>query len=128
MEVRVNKDGEVILNIANGDGQAAIDLIRALQGEAAATAKLKKHSEERSASLKEASIKTGTGNLNQLQYRTWEYLTDNDCIDGIHVSQLAHAFGITTAAANTRVMTLHKLGYAKRIRKGYYKALTPEED
>jgi len=124
MEIRVSQDGEVVLNVDNGETERALHFVRALQKEA----KEKKVSETRSQSHREANVKGEQyGELNQLQYRTWEYLTENDNPDGIHISQIARAFGISVAAANTRAITLHKLGYAKRIHKGYYRALCGPE-
>lgn len=126
MEIKVNAEGEVVINVVNGETDRAIDLIRALQGEARG----KKINERRSESMKLAAQKVdtglGSGKLNQIQYRTWEYLCENDCSDGIHISGVARAFGVPNTTANSRVLVLEKLGYAKRVRKGYYRALTPE--
>jgi len=126
MKVTVTANGEVVLDITNGDGQAALDLIHALQEDA--------RRKEVSASRQEASRAaatmvpiSGTKELNEIQYRTWSYLCDNDVAGGVHVSQVAHAFGINNMAANSRLLTLHKAGYAERTAKGYYRALTPSD-
>jgi hypothetical protein len=123
MEIKVSADGEVTLNVTNGETDKAIDLIRALQYEA----QRKQVSARRSKSMKDAAVKVDDTNLNQLQYRTWEFLCENDTAEGVHVSQLAKAFGLNRAAANTRLVVLTNMGYAKRVHKGYYRALTPGE-
>ena len=74
-----------------------------------------------------AKTPSGTGKLNSIQYRTWEYLVENDIASGLHISALARGFGISNAAANSRLVTLQKLGYAVRIRKGYYRAVAKED-
>lgn len=123
MEIKVNADGEVILNVNNGETDKALEMIHALQ----ADARRKTLAKDRSETGKQAQTKVGSGNLNAIQYRTWEYLCENDSPNGIHVSQLARAFGITNMAANSRLLVVEKLGYAKRVAKGYYRALTPAE-
>lgn len=122
MKVTINSDGEVTLDITNGDGQAALDLIHALQGDV----KRQKSAEERREVHRQAAAKVDGSPLNVLQYRTWEYLCGNDCNDGIHVSSVGKAFGITNSAANTRLVALTNLGYAKRVHRGYYRAIIPE--
>jgi Fic family protein len=122
MEIRVNAEGEVILNVTNGEVDKAMELIHALQ----ADARRKERTVTHSATMKAANTKVGDSNLNQIQYRTWEFLCENDNNEGIHVSQIAKAFGLTRAAANSRLLVIEKLGYAKRVHKGYYRALTPE--
>jgi DNA-binding MarR family transcriptional regulator len=116
--------GEITIEVDNDDEiSQAVGVIRELNGDAKAIRQAK----NRQDSMKEAAIKidTGTGELNQIQYRTWQYLVDNDAAGGIHVSQLAHAFGITNGSANGRLTALLKMGYASREAKGYYKAVTP---
>jgi len=131
MEVRINTEGEIIINITNGDGQAAFDLIDSLQNRA----KRKKETSVRSELMRDANTKVAvprpegsedvTGELNRIQYRTWEFLCENDSPDGVHVSRVAQAFGLTRAAANTRLVVLTNTGYAKRVHRGYYRAETP---
>jgi hypothetical protein len=122
MEIKVSADGEITLNVTNGETDKAVDLIRALRCDAQRA----KTSANRSKSMAEAAQKVDDSELNQLQYRTWEFLCENDNPDGVHVSQLAKAFGLNRAAANTRLVVLTNMGYAKRVHKGYYRALTPE--
>ena len=123
MKVTVNACGDVILDVSNGDGQAALDLIHALQ----ADARKKKDSEAHSTTMKESRTIVGDSGLNKIQYRTWEYLCEQDRTDGIHVSAVAQSFGISTPAANTRLIVLVKMGYAKRVHRGYYRAMTGPE-
>lgn len=122
MEIKINADGEVVLNVAADETGEALSLIHALQKDA----RKKQVSETRSESMTLAAQRVQDSHLNALQYRTWEFLCENDNADGTHVSQLAKAFGINRAAANTRLIVLEKMGYAKRVAKGYYRALTPE--
>lgn len=127
MKVIISANGDVVLDITNGDGQTAIDLIHALQ----ADARQKEASKNRSLTSRESQTMVptgGTGKLNTIQYRTWEYLCENDIASGVHVSQVAHAFGLSNTSANARLVTLFNLGYAQRVAKGYYRALTPSED
>lgn len=120
MKVTVIIDGlEVAMEVAAGDGQAALDLIRTLQSDA----QRKQDTTLRSGTAKDAKTPSGTGELNSIQYRTWSYLVENDTPNGVHVSSVARGFGISNAAANSRLLTLEKLGYAKRIHKGYYRAV-----
>lgn len=123
MKVIVNPDGSFELDVKQGDASVALEFIQASQS----SAKEKKVSQSRSESMLLAATKVEDSHLNALQYRTWEFLCENDNSDGIHVSQLAKAFGINRAAANTRLVVLTNMGYAKRVAKGYYRALTPEE-
>jgi hypothetical protein len=122
MKVTVNADGDIVLDITSGDTESAMNLIDALQSRAAN----KRASEIRSEVAVQAQTKVGTSNLNAIQYRTWEFLCENDCSAGIHVSAVARGFAISNAAANTRLIVLEKMGYAKRVQRGYYRALTPE--
>jgi DNA-binding MarR family transcriptional regulator len=122
MEIKVSADGEVTLVVTNGETDRALEFVHALQADARRKERTISHSQ----TMREANTKVGSSNLNQIQYRTWEYLCENDNNEGIHVSQLAKAFGLTRAAANSRLLVIEKLGYAKRVHKGYYRALTPE--
>jgi hypothetical protein len=122
MEIRVNANGDVIINVTNGETDKALEMIHALQ----ADARRKTLSTDRSEVGKQAQTKVSGSNLNAIQYRTWEYLCENDNSGGVHVSQVARAFAVSNAAANSRLSTLYQLGYANRVAKGYYRALTPE--
>ena len=123
MKVTVNVDGiEVSIDIVNGEAESAIKFIDALRDRESR----KKASQQRAETTIAAQTKVGCGNLNQIQYRTWEFLCENDCSAGIHVSAVARGFGISSPAANTRLIVLEKTGYAKRVQRGYYRALTPE--
>lgn len=125
MEVRVNAQGEVIINTNGSDANDVLEFIEAMQSKV----RRKQKAEERAQTTRESfeEIPVGTGKLNRIQYRTWEFLCENDCPDGTHVSQVGKAFGISTPAANTRLIVLVKMGYAKRVHRGYYRALTPAE-
>jgi DNA-binding MarR family transcriptional regulator len=115
--------GDITVEFDGGEEDSALDFIHALQDDEKRKHKRREHSQR----MKEAKTKVeGTSGLNQIQYRTWEFLCESDCNNGIHVSSVARAFGITNAAANTRLIVLEKMGYAKRVQRGYYRALTPE--
>jgi hypothetical protein len=120
MKVNVKADGTVELDVSNGEGQAALDLIHALQADARASARLV----EEVAATRQAE----SAGLSQLLYRTWEYLVENDRPDGVHVSAVARAFGINDSAASERMQALLKAGNAKRSRRGYYRAICDGKD
>ena len=117
MSIKVNPDGSFEVSSV----EEAIQLSASIKGEVAD--KKKKSFKLRSESLTQAAEKVEGTPLNRLQYRTWEYLVENDNADGTHVSQVARSFGVSRTTANTRLLTLEKLGYAKRVAKGYYRAL-----
>lgn len=115
--------GDITVEFHNGEGESVLDFIEAVQHR---TAK-KTASKIRSEISVQSQTKVGSGKLNAIQYRTWEFLCENDCSAGIHVSAVARGFGISSPAANTRLIVLEKMGYAKRVQRGYYRALTPED-
>ena len=122
MKITVNPDGSFELDVQQGDSATALEFINEVTG---ASVK-KKVNESRSASLTLAAEKVEGSNLNKLQYITWEFLVENDTANGIHVSFLARQFGILQTTANSRLLTLEQKGYAKRVAKGYYRAILKE--
>ena len=116
MEVKVNAAGEVVLNVTNGDGQAAMDIIHALQADA-----------RKAQSQKIDPLKTPTGPLSKKQYEVWEYLCENDCEVGVSLNAMGREIGITDGAVGQRMQDLIKLGYARRVSTGRYRAEIPVE-
>ena len=115
--------GDITVEFHNGEGESALNFIESVQARQAK----KDASVRRAETTIAAQTKVGSSNLNAIQYRTWEFLCENDCNAGIHVSAVARGFGISSPAANTRLIVLEKMGYAKRVQRGYYRALTPED-
>jgi hypothetical protein len=114
MKVHINSDGTVELDVVDGESHAAIELIDALQARRRESIQLADDVRESRAGE--------TVNLTAALYRTWEFLVNNDCPSGVHISAVARAFAITDASASSRLKDLLKQGNAKRIRRGYYRA------
>lgn len=56
-------------------------------------------------------------------YQVWEFLVDNDSRShGVTSMDVMRRFKITRGSANQRLIRLTKLGYAKRVGRGAYKA------
>jgi len=115
MKVHLLPDGTVELEVGSGDGQAALDFIDAMQARHRDSQKLRAEIE--------ASRAAETVNLSALLYRTWEFLVENDRPEGVHISAVARAFGCPDTAASARMKELLKQGNAKRVRRGYYRAI-----
>lgn len=116
MEVKVNAAGEVVLNVTNGDSQAALDLIHALQTDA-----------RKAQSQKIDPEKVSTGPLTKYQYLVWEYLCENDCTSGVTLNAMARALGISDGAVGQRLQHMVTLGYAVRVSSGRYRAEIPAD-
>lgn len=114
MKVHINSDGTVELDVVDGESHAAIELIDALQA--------RRHESIKLADDVRESRAGESANLTATLYRTWEFLVNNDCPDGVHISAVARAFACGDAAASARMKELLKQGNAKRIRRGYYRA------
>lgn len=109
MKLHVNKDGSFDLDITENDDLAkAAKFIREIQ-------------EQPEEFTPEENL--GGSDLNKLQYETWTWLIENDRNNGVHHSAMARFMGITEKAASQRLMTLRRLGYAKRVGAGKYRAI-----
>ena len=122
MKVHILPDGTVELEVANGEGHEALDLIEIMQARARQKMAIQRMEDDRIEKASEDS------HLDKHQYRTWEYLCENDSVAGIHLSQLAKDFGLTNSAANQRLLVLVRLGYARRVKRGYYRAELKGDD
>jgi len=142
LKVTVNAKGDVTLDISNGEAQAALDFIRALQSEQRIALQANPFQGRQRVTLEVDDpkpqalqpISKGTrpgvhtphdGALNRSQYDAWEYLAENDCEVGVHLNALGRHLNISSSAAGQRCYTLIKLGYARRVAMGRYRALTP---
>lgn len=71
-----------------------------------------------------ASTIPGTAHMSDIWYKTWVFLVDNDNDRGVAVSAISRHFGCSDSAAHSRVMKLVKNGFAKRVSRGFYRALS----
>lgn len=111
MKVRINKDGSMEFDVNNVEEAAALVRIAAGAAEPAA-AKEKKTKPAKNAP-----------ELNEIQFKTWSYLVDNDSDTGVHISAIARHLGIKKDNACWWCQTLLQKGYAMRVSRGYYRAL-----
>lgn len=79
---------------------------------------------ERPNSVQYASTIPGTASMSDIWYKTWVFLVDNDHDRGVAVSAVSRHFGCSDSAAHSRLMKLVKNGYAKRVSRGFYRALS----
>lgn len=71
---------------------------------------------------------TATAELTNDQYMTWQYLVDNEnAVNGVTVAAVARHLRLNRGAANHRLVTLVKLGFAERISRGRYRAACGKE-
>lgn len=107
MKVRINADGSMEFDV---DSVA----------DAAAVIRLATNKDE-----PEPEVEPGRNapELNTTQFAVWSYLIDNDCETGIHIAAIGRAMGIKKDNSSWWCQTLLRMGYAKRISRGYYRAL-----
>lgn len=55
-------------------------------------------------------------------FDTWQFLVNNDRLDGLYIHQIAHTMGCTVHAATWRCNKLIGKGLAHRVTRGYYRA------
>lgn len=61
--------------------------------------------------------------LNAKEMKTYEFLVENDCEEGVHFRAFARWAGITDKAANQRFYNLKVRGFAVTgLRRGHYRA------
>jgi hypothetical protein len=70
---------------------------------------------KKSKSAKQADLSPET-------FDTWQFLVNNDRLDGLYIHQIAHAMGCTNHAATWRCNKLIAKGLAHRPKRGYYRA------
>lgn len=117
MKVSISPEGNVELDVSNGETENAIELIQKLQQ----TNKEK----ESVRALEHAERIEKTTELNGWQYDLWNWLCDNDNINGIPIAAAARHFELTSGAMGQRLARLVKIGYASRPVNGRYRAKTP---
>ena len=123
MKITISPDGTVQMEVANGDGQAALDMIRSLQhkddivpeqttlADVMTNVHLVEGKDRRHA--KAAS-------LSPSQRETYDVLAAYP--EGIHYTIVAEYLGVGKSVANTRCQAIANLGLAAyRIRAGVYK-------
>ena len=107
MKITIAPDGTVeLLDVTNGDGQVALDLIRSLQ-----------------AKDPEKPVTHDPSALTPTQKQTYEVL-EAHAPHGCHYTSVAEFLGIDPSIANSRCNQLRILGYAERVRAGVYIAVT----
>lgn len=111
MKVNVKPDGTVELDVSTGEGAAALDLIEAMQKRA------------QRQQVDRATRATGSAELNQPLYETWEYLCEHDSEYGLHIAGVARALGINDKACSYRLRTLRDMGFAEVVTRGKYRAV-----
>ena len=117
MKVRVLPDGTMEFDATPVE---AVELMQAQQAKTRERQQLKREVE--------ASRAAEGNSLDGVSYRTWSWLVDNDTPEGIHISRVAAAFGLSNTTANQRLLTLVQSGYAKRVHRGYYRTTEPQAE
>jgi len=107
MKVTIRPDGSMELDVANGDGQAALDLIRSLQGSTATPTKRQPND---------------PAALTPEQRKTYDVLTAHP--SGCHYTVVAEYLDVSKSVANSRCNYLAGIGYAERIRSGVYRVVS----
>lgn len=102
MKIKIGADGTLELEVADGDGAAALSLIRALQG----------------GKTEPEKAESDPAGLSRIQRDTYEVLAAHP--EGCHYTVVAEFLGLTKSQANSRCQNLAHLGYAARIRAGVY--------
>lgn len=123
MKVTVTPEGVVTLEVTNGDGQVALDMIRALQAESkkpAAKPRAKSRKKTQSKKKDEVGIQPSL-------FDALSWMADNDSEDGVTAVDLAQQASISNGAAGQRIQKLLKAGYVYRVSTGHYRAVKPTE-
>ena len=120
MKVTVLTDGTVEMEVRNGDGQAALDLIRSLQGRV---------SEVTEWEFSEPDVLLDSAVIFQPRYMllpptersVYDVLAQHPT--GCHVSVAAEELGVSRGIANARLVSLTNRGFAERILRGTYRLI-----
>lgn len=121
MKINVSPDGTVSFDISTNTSAEVVEIIEQLRNSKTGIRQLPDIS-QKVQRTQPTTQKNGV-ELNSLQYETWEFLVDNDCSDGVHISAVARGFGIPHDAAGCRLRRLTDKGYAIRVAQGYYRAV-----
>lgn len=113
MKVRINADGSMEFDVDNvADAAAVIRL---------ATNKVEGIDAEDP--VIQVAPRRNAAELNAAQFKVWSYLVDNDSEIGVHIAAVARHVGIKKDNSSWWCQTLVRMGYAKRVSRGYYRAL-----
>lgn len=126
MKVRINPDGSMEFDVDSVEDAAA--LVRVATGRRRGRSSRAVSKETPTAKLPlEVPLKVednrNNPELNTMQFKVWSYLVDNDSDNGVHIAAVARHIGIKKDNASWWCQTLVKLGYAKRVLRGYYRPL-----
>lgn len=109
MKITLGADGSIELEVADGDGQAALDMIRSLTANGQGTLPPAKHS---------PTVPKAQASLTALQRQTYEVLAAFP--EGAHYTVVAEFLNAKPSAANSRLQNLRVLGLATWVRAGVY--------
>jgi hypothetical protein len=124
MKLRINSDGSMEFDVDSLVD--AVALAQAARGTAPVQQQIIEQESDRPTQLGNNFTRShpGAADMNDVSYKTWVFLVDNDNEVGVHLSAVGRHFGITPSAAQARCTKLMHLGHAKRVRTGYYRALS----
>jgi len=117
MKVIITPNGDVELDVSNGEGQAALDLINALQAQANAKAA------SQDISQKHRTLTARMASLSKSQRQTYDLLIEFDSADGVHYTALAALLEASDGAVSHRLGLLETRGLVKRVSRGHYRAI-----
>lgn len=147
MKVRITPNGDVEFDVSNGEGQAALDLIRAIQNQMRASTnvvdeaprtyfeRLEKLRQENFSIPEEPNngclpevihttpMSSRLASLSRTQRATYEALIEFDSEDGVHVSALGTLLETSDGAINHRLALLEHRGLVTRVTRGHYRAV-----
>lgn len=109
MKITLGADGSIELEVADGDGQAALDMIRSLTANGQGTPPPAKHSPTTPKAL---------ASLTYQQRQTYDILAAFP--EGAHYTVVAEFLNVNPSAANSRLQNLRALGLATWLRSGVY--------
>lgn len=115
MKVTVQPDGTIELEVTNGDGQAALDLIRSLGVREVA----EPADESDDESDDEDVIWLDPAQLTKPLREAYDALAEFP--RGAHVSVIAERMGKSQSLVNSRLVALRKRGFAEWLRSGTYR-------
>lgn len=116
MEIKISPSGEIAIN-TNGSTPAEVaGTILSIQREI--------REQQREQEREQEPAQHRPVSLNDCQGETYDWMVSNDAPLGIHTSAVAKAFNISREAANSRLQTLHTLGFIRRVGTGLYRAVT----
>ena len=143
MKVRITPNGDVEFDVSNGEGQAALDLIRAIQKSQAHTVPIpedvpqtyfeklenlrnnlaQEHAQEIPEVIHTTPMSSRMASLSRSQRATYEALIEFDNEDGVHVSALGTLLDTSDGAISHRLALLEHRGLVKRVSRGHYRAV-----